>query len=49
MEEEVLTGTLPPKGIRRYGEMGQFIVDSWALGSPLGTAVIALENEYRAL
>lgn len=48
MKREVESGTLPAKKFR-YPDLGRAIVDGWALGSPLGMAVIELENECRAL
>jgi hypothetical protein len=48
MKREVVEGTLPPRHLR-YQELGRAIVDGWALGSPVGAAVIELEKEYRSI
>lgn len=47
MKKEVLTG-LPPTHLR-YPELGRMIVDSWKLPSLLGSAITALECEYRSM
>jgi len=48
MKREVLEKKLPPRNVR-YSELGRAVIDGWELGSPVGAALVKLENEYRAL